>query len=617
MLRHKKYDHNDQALRLGRGLRRGYPKQGCSYANESLVAYSVHTLHVHRFKCAACGSKFEEFAALVKHREGPGKDGACARKVAEPNTTALEITAPGMITLTATKLEPNAAVASGTGVTPTTMAAIGLARPTPPVVSNSLALPRYALATTDLRSSTTAETGQCTAGGPAMASLAGERHQATSCSGRSSFDLGDPSNVSVQSPNEYSGAGLGLQKSQWEPARLPQWHSTQHFQATQAAVYVPPPPPMDVPYISPPAPGQSVDSCDPTLHHLLRYAFRELPHLTILGTADQDPSLPPAGPYVPFLPSGPPPQHAPATSTVTFVPCPPLPQSVVNRDYVAADFDPSRVWNHGPLNRSSYEKYPDDIDDNHIFSGDPNKIAYDNILRLATRYTNSQIFENANKGRPRPAFNSKATVTTRIASAIAHAGLIHPNGVEGVERELNDQKRNNGLVVRQKKRKRDDHEQLAGIPGDRQMAVPKNRMRTAGPNPNLQMQQPMMPPTQFSPAPTTVLASMNAYPPQPPIMAQPAASLTPSTITPMLQMPTPPQETPTRVRALPSPYPTRPDPHGLRGSFYYNHVRGNGLGTGCGGARNGGRVDRPVAPPTPASSRTSDIVIDLTEDEEL
>ena len=88
LVRHRQQDHTQQAVRMGKGLPRGCNQRGCQYTNESCIAFSVHTLHQHQPKCAFCGAKFEEFSELVKHRDGPGKDGACIPTVIEPQTIA-------------------------------------------------------------------------------------------------------------------------------------------------------------------------------------------------------------------------------------------------------------------------------------------------------------------------------------------------------------------------------------------------------------------------------------------------------------------------------------------------------------------------------------------------
>jgi hypothetical protein len=71
-----------------KGLPRGCNQRGCHYTKENCVAFGVHSLHQHQPTWAARDPKFEEFSEVVKHREGPEKDGACVPTVIETQKNA-------------------------------------------------------------------------------------------------------------------------------------------------------------------------------------------------------------------------------------------------------------------------------------------------------------------------------------------------------------------------------------------------------------------------------------------------------------------------------------------------------------------------------------------------
>ena len=121
LVRHRKHDHTQQAARMGKGLGRGCDNRGCQYTNDSCVAYSVHMLHQHQLKCTTCRETFESFSELVKHREGPGKNGKCAPKpTLEPKAT-VELPANGLTSVSMIEIDRNEPPGEAAGQKPETM----------------------------------------------------------------------------------------------------------------------------------------------------------------------------------------------------------------------------------------------------------------------------------------------------------------------------------------------------------------------------------------------------------------------------------------------------------------------------------------------------------------
>jgi hypothetical protein len=162
------------------------------------------------------------------------------------------------------------------------------------------------------------------------------------------------------------------------------------------------------------------------------------------------------------------------------------------------------------IDKARYRDYPDDLQDKHIFNGDPHLIAYGNMLRLSTRYTNTQIYERSNKDRVQPAFTSKAAIDSRTTAAIKRAAKEWkmPGGYDDVVAWLDRERVKNGLQPRQKKRKRvaDEHSHtIEGNHGDRVYAMPSKRINTADTTLYSQLQQflhpvqvPSTPPQQIT-----------------------------------------------------------------------------------------------------------------------
>ncbi|EMC98287.1 hypothetical protein BAUCODRAFT_574398 [Baudoinia panamericana UAMH 10762] len=88
-----------------------------------------------------------------------------------------------------------------------------------------------------------------------------------------------------------------------------------------------------------------------------------------------------------------------------------------------ADFDPKTVREATKASFKRYRAAPPEhvLPDELLFHADPNMLCYGNLLRLAQRYRDKDIFDMANAGRPLPVFRSVATVQARLRAAIRWA----------------------------------------------------------------------------------------------------------------------------------------------------------------------------------------------------
>ena len=136
----------------------------------------------------------------------------------------------------------------------------------------------------------------------------------------------------------------------------------------------------------------------------------------------------------------------------------PLPKSVRDEGFTDEDFHPNRNWPVGQANRSRYEGYPAELEDIHIFNGNPHCIAYENILRLPTKYTNREIFTRCNQNRPTPAFQAPTIIDSRVKAAVVWTAKGWQADVDDVWAWLVREKQKNGVRVPLRKRKREDDE---------------------------------------------------------------------------------------------------------------------------------------------------------------
>ena len=119
------------------------------------------------------------------------------------------------------------------------------------------------------------------------------------------------------------------------------------------------------------------------------------------------------------------------------------------------DFDPNTLYEATNTSRSRYKAVPEDLPDEHLFNADPKLLTYDNIIRLATRYSNKDIMTKANEGRPKDVFNSPQAVSSRIRAAMSFMAeewnkTAEWNGratVDDVKASLDEERRKHGVPV--------------------------------------------------------------------------------------------------------------------------------------------------------------------------
>lgn len=98
---------------------------------------------------------------------------------------------------------------------------------------------------------------------------------------------------------------------------------------------------------------------------------------------------------------------------------PALPASIFAHGFTPEDFDATTKYESDKPSKGKFKPFPDDLPETYIFKADPSQIAYDNILRVATKYTNAQIQAKINKGRPEMAVRSSQVIDSRIKTALA------------------------------------------------------------------------------------------------------------------------------------------------------------------------------------------------------
>lgn len=91
--------------------------------------------------------------------------------------------------------------------------------------------------------------------------------------------------------------------------------------------------------------------------------------------------------------------------------------SIYDYGFKPVDFDPMTNWPSQKSSTASFKPFPPDLSDEHIFNANPKHIAYDNILRLAARYSSSEILKKINEGRSSDVI-SRTAVDSRIKAAL-------------------------------------------------------------------------------------------------------------------------------------------------------------------------------------------------------
>lgn len=126
-------------------------------------------------------------------------------------------------------------------------------------------------------------------------------------------------------------------------------------------------------------------------------------------------TLPPGRPLV-FPPH---PQSTPETAALLagVTEWTPTRITYLNNTFSPSDFDPATVYETTHPSRSSYRERPPLLPDAWLFGADPRMLAYGNLLSLAQRYRNVDIFERVNAGRAERVFNSVQALESRMRSA--------------------------------------------------------------------------------------------------------------------------------------------------------------------------------------------------------
>ncbi|EME79931.1 uncharacterized protein MYCFIDRAFT_87859 [Pseudocercospora fijiensis CIRAD86] len=95
------------------------------------------------------------------------------------------------------------------------------------------------------------------------------------------------------------------------------------------------------------------------------------------------------------------------------------------------------------------EDYPEDIPDEEIFAGDADRIRYGTLIRLAKKYSVGQIANQINSHHPKAL--TAQTVSDRLQSAYKFIAGRTQRTVADVKAEVEDARRDNGLVANGRK----------------------------------------------------------------------------------------------------------------------------------------------------------------------
>lgn len=127
-------------------------------------------------------------------------------------------------------------------------------------------------------------------------------------------------------------------------------------------------------------------------------------------------------------------------------PLPPLPdfKALGRPDLSADDFNPARTYSTHVVSEKSYRECPQQVDVRHLFHADPRMLAFGNLLRLAERFTNSDIMARANAGRPAPVFKTVQSVQSRVNAALKWTAKMNDEPLERVKEMLRTVREENG-----------------------------------------------------------------------------------------------------------------------------------------------------------------------------
>jgi len=126
---------------------------------------------------------------------------------------------------------------------------------------------------------------------------------------------------------------------------------------------------------------------------------------------------------------------------------PPLPDFIVlgRPDFSAADFDPSVIYESIVAPRKKYRDCPIEVPNEHLLNANPKLLAFGNLLRLAESYSNKDLFENINAGRPQPVFKTVQAIESRISAALDFTAENNGKSIDSVKTFFDRLRQKNGV----------------------------------------------------------------------------------------------------------------------------------------------------------------------------
>lgn len=127
------------------------------------------------------------------------------------------------------------------------------------------------------------------------------------------------------------------------------------------------------------------------------------------------------------------------------------------RDFTSTQNSTPEVTDGTPTKKvkgyKTVEDYPEDITDEEIFAGEADRIRYGTLIRLAKKYSVGQIATQVNAHHPKAL--TAQTVSDRLQSAYKFIAGRTQRTVAEVKAEVEEARRENGLVANGRKTTRD------------------------------------------------------------------------------------------------------------------------------------------------------------------
>lgn len=115
-----------------------------------------------------------------------------------------------------------------------------------------------------------------------------------------------------------------------------------------------------------------------------------------------------------------------------------LPASAISLGLTAADFDPATVYQSTRLRSSEYKQVPTEVSDDLLLHANPQLLANGNLLRIAGKYSNKELWEKINEGRPQKVITTVASLESRIRAACRDKAAQDGSSYEDVRQALNE-----------------------------------------------------------------------------------------------------------------------------------------------------------------------------------